>query len=199
MFKDITDKEFEAVKNITEIIIEDKDVDEATKEMIFYIIDRYHFHMKNAYQAQMRYRFVGNFILILTPFLGATVSVIPLIEEIPVYLSVITGIIIAVVGPISSAYKFSYNFESSAKTLIDLHDWSVDFVISLQNILNDDHKTKLDDFLRQKDLRISEIGAKFSSIIVPSLSEESMKEYQIGTIPATSQPVKKPKNNLGAL
>ena len=177
IFKDTADKDFENIKKITDIIV-DKKVDKATIEIISQLLDRYHFHAKNAYKAQMKYRFFGYFFSIGTIVLGVIVAVIPFID-IPL-LSVLIGAIVAMIGPINSAYKFSSNFESCAKALIELHNWSLKFAIDLQKALNDNLNTldKLSSFLLQKDQEISAIGAKLPSIMMPSLSEsiEEIKE-----------------------
>jgi hypothetical protein len=164
------DRDFRIIKRFVAISIDGKPIDEATKLFINEMLRRYYFHMKNAFDAQMQYRFWGTLTSILTPLLGATVTALSIFQA-PQIFSILTGMLVFAFGMIQHTYKFSDGFQKYAGILIDLKNWSTNFEFNLKTKLSQDPTLSDDssqDFIRKTDLEMSEIGRKSTTAIVPS-------------------------------
>ena len=168
----ITNADYKRASRIIRLILEDRELEEAKKDILLAAVERYKFYMQNAYQAQMRYRYLTHVVTILTPILGAAVTAISLIQAQSIVLAIL-GILVTITSAIDSAYKASHNFEKCAHILIQLNDWVVDFEMDLIDGLENSpafSKQGLKEFILRKNQELSNIGKEHASIVIPYLS-----------------------------
>ncbi len=140
--------------------------DENSKRFVSDLIQRHRYHTRLAEALNLRYKRLGPFLLIFIPVYSAILSYLTTgIIESRLYLSLL-ALILTIATILNSTIKPDEKFVTSAFLLVQLKDWEADMALGLTELERNDRE-QLKEFLRKKNVQLSEIGTSMARSYLP--------------------------------